>query len=307
MTSRSADATPHRAPSPFSAQRMQTLAFDLLAAELPDMAVGVRVTRQGRETLRTRPLQTESATSRPADQLIGFETPSSWGVFGVVVHGRTRLITSTNDVGAGRSDHGVTAHDRRSSRVVHLVNRVGTSCTVVAGSEGDAQTFVSEHPVVGLVGDACRLAMRLPTAPPSNALEHWSTAIWFDRILAMLLDDPRRPRPQWPRLVALHPCANHLPASIAPEDLPDAVACLLRPGWEHLRRSVVDGDAAEPLAREAAAAMACDSHAAWLDSGAFARCCEASLPGVEVLFETISEVGGTRVAAVLAVASGLAR
>jgi hypothetical protein len=81
-----------------------------------------------------------------------------------------------------RSFHLDTPDDRAPVAFTLLFDRAGRSFTTLQDAEGTRRI---PEPPVGLLGDACRRALGLPTAPPpASSLELW-LQIWLDRVTEM--------------------------------------------------------------------------------------------------------------------------
>ena len=210
-------------PSPPGAPALHPLAEAL--ADGPDGGWLVRVIGQA---VALAPLD----DVHPVDRLTGSVAPPEWQVVGTVVHGSALHLE-------GRGG-------RRRVRLVYLLDRSGTSASVIRGLAADSAPPASSPPCGRLV-DVCHRVLGLPTDPPVGSPQEWWSAVWLDRVFAEAAAAPAI-RWTWGRVLARHPLRDIT-----------ATATL---GWEDLRRlaaAAATGGVIEPAI------------AAWLDEGSFAR------------------------------------
>jgi hypothetical protein len=189
----------------------------------------------------------------PAAVMAGFKAPPTWTAVGVVTGGRSHELI------------GADASGRRSQRIrlTFLLDRSGAAITLLTpfGVSPGRRRMLTEPPV-GLLADACRRVLGLPTDPPAEGPQTWLTARWLDRVLAAIVDAPGAIA-MWESAVALHPLVS---AGAAPR--PEALVDLVEEaassfGWEHLRLVAAQQQGPDPAVEPAVAA--------WMDAGSFAR------------------------------------
>ena len=176
---------------------------------------------------------------------MGFVAPPDWRAVGVCTAGLAHRPGSTAPV-----------------RITLLVDRGGASASVLHHDEGAAGVEVLPGRSEGIVADACRRALGLPTRPPpQSSLPLW-TATWLDRVVTAATGrEPGRPELSWAAVARLHP------ASTGPADpitLALAAAALAEAWpWHRLR--------AEPSVADVVGAVPDAAVAAWMDDGMWAR------------------------------------
>jgi hypothetical protein len=223
----------------------------------------------------------------PLELLLGFTAPASWRALGIHCRARAYDLGSPNDLATPRPIP-PRGDDPLPVIVTILVDRAGAGSGLLR--RGSLATRLPGVPD-GVVGDACRRALGLPTpaAPPSTA-ELW-LRLWLDRVVeAAVFADGGHRSISWRDVAALHPAVPARPgaAGIQPDvssgdvhlDDPEALAetthVLARAWpWSRLRREpdVVD-TARPPLPRPVAA---------WMDDGMFARWVLADLADLTTL------------------------
>ena len=200
--------------------------------------------------------------AHPLQVLVGFVAPPEWAAIGVSNAGWAHPLDAT-----GRPRR---RPDAPSVQVTVLFSRSGVAVGVLRKGAG-----VSElpDPPEGVVADACRRALVLPTAPPpATTAELWALT-WLDRIVevAARAGGPAH-LAAWPAVAALHPAAGPPPHPADPSALAAAAVALAEAWpWSRLRSepSVVD---VPGVGRPA-------DLAAWMDDGMWARWLLAGLPG----------------------------
>jgi hypothetical protein len=234
--------------------------------------------------LATRPLD----GAHPLDALLGFVAPPEWAALGVAAPGTGHALDG----------------DRPPERVhvTMLIARSGASAGVLR--RGDRATRLGDPPQ-GLVADACRRALGLPTAPPPATTVGLWTRWWLDRLVQASAERaPGAPVPGWADAVALHPATFvPEPGEPAPEAATVASATLGladRWGWGRLRARP---EVADLLPGPMPAALTPEV-AAWMDDGMFARWFLAALPPPDDLLDAcwglLPEPVAARVAATVA-------
>ncbi len=194
--------------------------------------------------------------THPAEAMAGFTAPTTWSAVGVVSAGHSEeMIELRHPDRARRSPQPV--------RLTFLLARSGRSATLLTpiGAPHTERRLLCEPPG-GVVADACRLVLGLPTAAPSEGPEIWLAARWLDRLLATAIEQPGAVR-TWNAAVRLHPLVSggHPPT-------PEAVAALTQQAasqfdWERLRVLATRGQGAAPGVTPTVAS--------WMDAGCFAR------------------------------------
>lgn len=184
----------------------------------------------------------------PVDLLLGFRAGKDWEAVGVVAPGR-----------AYRLDHPAPP---ACVRLIHVVDRAGSSASALRNRSGDERPWPSGEGG-GLIDDCCRRALGLPTPPPARSPLVWWTAMWLERILAAALVAPDRGW-CWNDLVRLHPLLDRGPVPMHPQALATRIrARAATTSWEALRAAASNRRAAvgglEPAVWR------------WMDAGMFAR------------------------------------
>ncbi len=198
----------------------------------------------------------------PADIMAGFTAPAGWVAVGVVTTGHSHQLDPAD---RGERPGRPTQPDAASGpiRLTFLLNRTGEAISLLTPI-GSPRSFrrVLDEPPQGVLADACRRVLGLPTAPPAEGPQVWLAARWLDRLLAEAIAEPGAVA-TWEEAVRLHPLvvAGTTPSPEALVQLIDHAATSF--GWEQLRLLATRSDAADPLVLPAVAA--------WMDSGCFAR------------------------------------
>lgn len=210
------------------------------------------ITRSPSEDLELGLLPLER-DDHPAAVMAGFTAPPTWTAVGVVTGGYSHELLGTGGSVGGSL----------RIRLTHLVDRSGAAITLLSpvGSSG-AERRILREPPVGLLADACRRVLGLPTEAPGDGPETWLTARWLDGLLEAAVDDAEAVA-TWELAVDLHPLVSR-GAAPSPEGLVrlvvDAAAAF---GWERLRLIAAQHRELEPAVDP--------SVAAWMDAGSFAR------------------------------------
>ena len=200
--------------------------------------------------------------AHPLQVLVGFVAPPEWAAIGVSNAGWAHPLDAT-----GRPRR---RPDAPSVQVTVLFSRSGVAAGVLRKG-----AVVSElpDPPEGVVADACRRALVLPTAPPpATTAELWALT-WLDRIVevAARAGGPAQ-LAAWPAVAALHPAAGPPPHPPDPSALAAAAVALAEAWpWSRLR--------SEPSVVEVPGAGQPADLAAWMDDGMWARWLLAGLPG----------------------------
>lgn len=201
----------------------------------------------------------------PLAALVGFTAPTDWQAIGVHCTGQAYSLDSP----PRPYPVVITTLVDRSGRGAGRMRPLDAAHRDDADHEAMRRFAV---PAEGLIGDACRRALGLPTPPPPDSTAELWLRLWFDRAVeAAAFPDDDRPAPGWDDLAALHPAVALCRAAGSPPDRPgdpqalvDATLELAETWtWAALRRDPeVLAFAAPPVARD---------DAAWMDDGMFAR------------------------------------
>jgi hypothetical protein len=225
----------------------------------------------------------------PAEALLGFVAPDPWWAMGTYCSGRALGVDPACGYVArrGRRPRG------RPVRLVSLVARSGAGAGALRRAGGRGGPEPLDEPPTGLVGDCLRRALGVPTPPPPATSVAWWLAVWLDRVVRALLDDPPggsptagEPPPRtWDGVASRHPAASAVDGGRGVEPARLAAAtCDLAGRWPWARLRTGPGPA---LAGVGAGAASSHDHlrslpppdiAAWMDDGMFARWCAGALP-----------------------------
>jgi hypothetical protein len=228
----------------------------------------------------------------PLEALLGFVAPPDWLALGVT------------SPGLGHPTPGEPGDGRRVSERVHvtvLLSRTGAAAGVIR-----RDTHVSrlgEAPG-GVVADACRRALGLPTAPPPPTTAGLWTLSWLDRLVETLTASAGPPGPMtWPEATGLHPAAPTT-APPTPETLaqatgrPATAPTTTPPTPETLAQATGRRAAEWPWPRLRAAPpragtpgpQPTPAQAAWMDDGMFARWLLAWFPPLDDLLDACHDL-----------------
>jgi hypothetical protein len=211
--------------------------------------------------------------AHPLERLLRFVAPPEWAAIGVSSTGWA------HPVDAGGRPRPVAGSPR--VRVTVLIDRSGAAGGVL--HDGDDVTGLPEPPQ-GVVADACRRALGLPTAPPpATSGELWTLA-WLDRLVEVA---GRRGGPAqlaaWPAVADLHPAAGLPPHPTDPPSLAAAAVALAEAWpWSRLR--------AEPTVVSIPGVDQSPATAEWMDDGMWARWLLAGLPGLTDLVAAVQDL-----------------
>jgi hypothetical protein len=199
----------------------------------------------------------------PVEHLLGVQARPYVEVIGIAAGGRShRLDLDVEAAVAGR--------------VVHLVDRSGTSITrmvpdqgrpLVVGPSGEVQQ--------GRMADVCRRALGLATAPPPGDCVSLVIDLWLGRVIAAATE---RPHLTWDEVVGMHPVA-HTPCT--PALLAERTVDIgRRIGWSTVRQGYIDGDIDGYGGIDA-------SIAEWMDDGMLSRWLLGTAPPWTSLLEMV--------------------
>jgi hypothetical protein len=137
----------------------------------------------------------------------------------------------------------------------------------------------------GVVADACRRALGLPTAPPPGSTRELWALLWLDRVVDAAAGGGPGARPTtWPALARLHPAAgphgDPTAAALHPVALAAAAGTLAAAWpWHRLR--------ADPGAIPLPGARPAPGLEAWMDDGMWARWLLSHLPAAGDLLSAV--------------------
>lgn len=208
------------------------------------------------------------AGAHPIDLLLGLDAPSHWAALGVSCTGRAHTASAPPEPVA----------------VTILLDRAGAAAGVLR--RGDTVCDMPDRPE-GVVADACRRALGLPTGPPPGSTRELWSLLWLDRVVDAAAGGRPGDRPAtWPTLAQLHPAASlSLPgdlsgAALRPAALAGAAARLTAAWpWSRLR--------AEPSALPLPASAPSPGLAAWMDDGMWARWLLSHLPAADDMLSAV--------------------
>jgi hypothetical protein len=235
----------------------------------------------------------------PLDVLLGFTAPPTWAAIGLRCQGHAYDLVDERSPDEPPPAGDLHAPDQRVAPVAVvvtvLVDRTGQGAGALR--RGDVVTRL-DGPPEGVVGDACRRALGLPTRPPPPSTTDLWLRVWLDRIVeTIVFADDADELTSWPAVAALHPAApgqhtslranprsTREPAITAnPYLLADATLQLaaIWP-WSRLRRDPEVADTAQPpLPRHLAE---------WMDDGMFARWVLSDLVALDTLASTVDDL-----------------
>lgn len=185
----------------------------------------------------------------PADAVAGFTAPLEWQAVGLVTSGLGYELERD-------------ARPADRIRLTFLLDRSGTTVTLLTPLDAPTPRRTLHEPPDGLIADACRRVLGLPTSPPAEGLEPWLAARWLDRLLSVSVAEPGAIA-TWDDAVAVHPLvsAGSVPSATALVELVDEAASQF--DWDRLRLLSVHGRSPHPTVAPGIAA--------WMDAGCFAR------------------------------------
>jgi hypothetical protein len=223
----------------------------------------------------------------PLDLLMGFVAPPHWWALGVSCHGLAHRVDEGHVVRAATSPR---------VRITVLIDRAGGGAGLMRRGE---QLIPLPGPPDGVVADACRRALRLPTAPPPVTTVGLWTRCWLDRLVdtatatsAGGLRSPGCPSAvdTWRAAARLHPASSIAAArrptsELAPD--PDALVDATRVladcwPWSRLR--------ADPAMLEVPGPLPDARVIAWMDAGMWARWLLAAFPGLDDLLDAVGSL-----------------
>jgi hypothetical protein len=194
----------------------------------------------------------------PVEALLGFVAPRDWRAIGVCSTGRAHSPRGTEAV-----------------TVTLLVDRAGATASVL--QRGRALEVLPGRPD-GVVADACRRALGLPTAPPPGSSVVLWTLTWLERVVAEAhARVPGQAAPSWAAVARLHP-ANSGPSDPVGLAL-DAAALAEAWPWSRLR--------VEPALADLPGSPPSPAVAHWMDDGMWARWLIRDLPPAADMLDAV--------------------
>jgi hypothetical protein len=209
--------------------------------------------------------------AHPLGLLLRFVAPPHWHAVGVSVPGWAHRL---DDPGRARAESPPVT-------VTVMVHRTGVAAGLIR--QGDRVAAMPEPPD-GVVPDACRRALGLPTDPaPATTAGLWALC-WLDRIVATAARAPAgRGLHDWVAVAALHPAARPRPAANDPVSLAGAATALARAWpWARLR--------AEPAVLDLPGPPPSPDLGAWMDDGMWARWVLSSMPAGDDLLRAVHDL-----------------
>lgn len=232
------------------------------------------------------------AVNHPLEALLGFTAPDRWRAIGLSGPGRAVPL-------------GPAADDTHSTPIVAftvLLDRSGQGAGVMQSEES---VMHLPGPPEGLLGDACRLALGLPTAPPPpDTVDLWLRC-WLDRLIEMVAYmGSARHYQSWEAVTAVHPVATAWGMDCpdgAPVALADATRRLAEAWpWARLRK--------EPDVLDTPGPPLHPDITNWMDDGMFARWVLAAFPSWQQLADASAQLLPASIATTIAetvVAAGI--
>ncbi|HKE77054.1 MAG TPA: hypothetical protein VKB57_25760, partial [Acidimicrobiales bacterium] len=148
--------------------------------------------------------------AHPLELLLRLEAPPHWRAVGVSCQGWAHPLDARGRTRRGPGSPPVT--------VTLLVESTGETAGVLR--QGDEVTPLPDRPE-GVIADACRRVLGLPTAPPPPSTAELWTLYWLDRIVEEATRTDAQLR-TWSSVAALHPATETAPTEHhAPHPDPD--------------------------------------------------------------------------------------
>ena len=185
----------------------------------------------------------------PLEYLLGFTAPDEWAAFGTCSEGWMAPLDSGRRPSQSKG--------RQRMRSIIIVSRDGPVVSGVHAAGAEFKAMPDEP--VGMIPDALRRALRLPTAPPDVPVTEYLASLLLNRVV--------------------HDCEANGAKVGLPEVRPSLVELDELAGqatWECVRSAVAhaDPDPRNPLDPDLAD---------WMDDGMFARWMTANVPPYEAL------------------------
>lgn len=186
---------------------------------------------------------------RPEDAVLGLVLPTRYNAVGV-------LAASVVATPPHRT--------HRDAALALGVARSGETVSMLATTDGEITA--TSRPQGWLI-DACQRSVGLPTAPCAAAALAFPIALWLDRVMVALLNEPQHGL-TWADVADMCPVPGRWRSS-DPVDLGTTLGSTTS-SWSALRHATIRGHRAPAGVRPA--------HARWMDDAMFARWCLGSFP-----------------------------
>ena len=211
--------------------------------------------------------------AHPLELLLRLVAPEHWSAIGVSGAGSAHPL---DERGRPRLDAGLAP-----VFVTVVVHRSGAATTLM--QQGGGEPDVISEPPEGMVADACRRALGLPTAaPPASTADLWMLC-WLDRLIDAASSGPPSRLRDWPSVASLHPAAGPSPLPRDPAALARATRLLAATWpWSRLR--------AHPEAVDVPGAEAQPDLAGWMDDGMWARWLLSAFPARDDLLASVHDL-----------------
>lgn len=215
----------------------------------------------------------------PLDLLLGTTVSTNWAGIGLHCKGRGYDLPD---------DQPATPADRCTSFASLALDALPVSVTILINRNGDGRGILRSGRATrllagapeGAVGDACRRALGLATAPPPTDTTGLWLRIWLDRVVDAAARNARAAPPGWKAVARQHP--QRVRGAPTPEAVADATLELADTWpWHRLRRDpdLVD-TARPPLERQVTL---------WMDDGMYARWLLAEIPDLRYLTDCLAQ------------------
>jgi hypothetical protein len=215
----------------------------------------------------------------PLERLLGLTAPPEWLAIGLHAKGRGYEVPDPHE--GGPPGAGVSFAEGTGSAVpvtvTLLIDRTGQGRGLLR--DGDQVRRLTGLPD-GVVGDACRRALGLPTAPPPDSTVGLWLHLWLDRVVDAAEAATRRrsrsgPPLSWDATARLHP-APGMGVVPAPEEVVEVTHEMAGTWpWSRLRLEPEVVDTGRPPLERAIAV--------WMDDGMYARWVRSELVELPVL------------------------
>lgn len=187
--------------------------------------------------------------ARPEEAVLGFVLPVRYSALGVMA---TSVVATPPQ------------RRYRDAALALGVTRSGETVSMLASTAGKVTTTSRPQ---GWLMDACRRAVGLSTEPCAAAALTFPIALWLDRVMVALVNEPERLL-TWEDVAGMCPVPGRWRSS-DPVDLGTTLGSTT-PSWAALRQATIRGQRSPAGVRPA--------HARWMDDAMFARWCLGSFP-----------------------------
>jgi hypothetical protein len=213
------------------------------------------------------------AETHPLDLLLRFVAPAHWHALGVSGAGSAHALDDT-----GRPRRGAGLGDVFVTTVVHRSGETGTLMQY-----GDAEPVPIPEAPEGMVADACRRALGLPTAAPSPSTTDLWTLCWLDRLVDAASRGPASVPRDWESVACVHPASGPAPLPSDPAALARASQTLaISWPWSRLRQ--------HPETIDVPGLDSSPALAKWMDDGMWARWLLSAYPARADLLAAIHDL-----------------